>query len=62
MLRHGVEVETGYIIIVMCRQRTLVYRQTQIVEHIDGIHIVLNVILKLSLLFVALRVSHIANG
>ena len=62
MLRHGVETETGYIIIVMCRQRTLVYRQTKIVEHIDGIHIVLDVILKLSLLFVALRVSHIANG
>ena len=45
----------------MCRQRTLLHRQTKIVEHIDGIHIVLDVIFKLALLLIALRISHIAS-
>ena len=60
MLRHCIEAEIGYIIIVMCRKRTLMHRQTQIIEHIDGIQIVLNVIFKLALLLVAFGISYVA--
>ena len=60
MLRHCIEAEIGYIIIVMCRKRTLMHCQTQIIEHIDGIHIVLNVIFKLALLLIAFGISYVA--